>query len=114
MRALALLTLVLAGCGDDNATTAADMSAAVDLSGGSGPKSCGTTGVMASCATVSANVPCYICDFANGSGLCARPCSLLAPDCPTGQQCHELVNTGDGGAPPITTEGTCTNFGFCR
>ena len=115
MRALALALFVLvASCGDDNATAAPDMTAPADLSGGVGPKSCGVDGVMLSCAPVSGNIPCYVCDFAGGgaTGVCAKPCSLLAPNCPTGMQCHELG--ADGGTANYAAEGPCPNFGFCR
>ncbi len=117
MRAFALclaLALAPAGCGSDNTTTpiGADLSVAGDLSGG--PKSCGVDGVMLSCASVSGTAPCYICNLT--SGMCAHPCLLAAPSCPTGQQCHELVTTGDGGAPPVSVEGGtgCGQYGYCR
>jgi hypothetical protein len=107
-----LVTLALAGCGNDTTTPiGADMSATVDLSGG--PKTCGTDGVMNSCASVSGSVDCYFCDFAGGGGLCAKPCSLIAPSCPGGMQCHEFG--ADGGAPNYAVEGSgCAGYGFCR
>lgn len=113
MRALALAwALTVAGCGDDTSSaTAADMSAAAaDLSGQA--HACGSSGVMQSCASAFGNIGCYICDLSGG--VCARPCMLLSPDCPAGQQCHELVNTGDGGQPMVSVEGACTDYGYCR
>ena len=65
---------------------------------------------MLSCAGVSGNVACYLCY----AGFCAKPCLLLAPDCPTGQQCHEL-HPGDGGFTQVIIEGNgCADYGYCQ
>jgi hypothetical protein len=109
---IVLVLSVVSGCGDDaTAPIGADMSATVDLSGG--PKYCGADGVMSSCASVSGSVDCYFCDFARGGGVCARPCSLIAPSCPGGMQCREFG--ADGGVPNYAVEGSgCAGYGFCR
>jgi hypothetical protein len=103
-----------AGCGDDTTqATVADLSVPrADLSGQ--PTSCSATGVAQSCATASGNSACFVCDL-SGAGVCARVCSLLGTDCPTGQTCHEFSVADGGTVSGIAVEGAgCSGFGYCH
>jgi len=116
MRTILLMALLaVAGCGDDTSqSTAADLGAqAHDLSGQ--PTSCGATGVAQSCATASGDSQCFVCDLAGGGGVCARVCPLAAPDCPTGQTCHEFTVADGGTTGNVAVEGAgCSGLGYCH
>jgi hypothetical protein len=112
---LVFLALV-AGCGDDSTqSSAGDMSVPKIFDASGQPTSCSATGVAQSCASASGNSGCFVCDL-SGAGVCARVCSLLAPnECAAGQTCREL-SVGDGGtASGIAVEGAgCAGFGYCH
>jgi hypothetical protein len=116
MRTFILLSLLaIAGCGGDDTTSAsaADLAMHLDLSGQ--PTSCGATGVAQSCATASGASDCFVCDLARSGGLCARVCSLLVQDCPTGQTCTEFTFADAGMSSSVAVEGSgCGIFGYCR
>ena len=111
-----LAALGVAGCGDDSSqSTSADLSMTMrDLSGQ--PTACTASDVATTCATASGNNECFVCDTSGGGGVCARVCSLLAQDCPTGESCREFSFVGDGGTPSgIVMAGPgCSGFGYCK
>ncbi|HEY2747021.1 MAG TPA: hypothetical protein VGL86_20500 [Polyangia bacterium] len=117
MRTLLFLALLAAaGCGDDTTqATAADLSMTVHDFAGQ-PTSCSSTGVAQSCAGASGQSGCFVCDLSGGAGVCARVCSLLAPnECPAGQTCHEFTGADGGMVSGIAVEGAgCAGFGYCH
>ncbi len=113
---LASLAFAVAGCGDDTTqATVADLSATMhDLAGQ--PTTCSATGVAQSCATASGISDCFVCELSGASGVCARVCSLLAPnECPAGQTCREFTVADGGAGSGIAVEGSsCGGFGYCH